>query len=152
MNFKKKPLILIFCLIISIQTLLFINNRQKTSFRYFIWNLQNISVGRIISISFISGLLISSILNNTQNNYAQNLTEKEENNNSIYEDEEFINKDINSDSYEKPPERDLRDTQPTISVNYRVIKDNYENELKDKKNDSMNNKYKDDWYNNDSEW
>ena len=152
MNFKKKPLILILCLIISIQTLLFINNRQKTSFRYFIWNLQNISVGRIISISFISGLLISSILNNTQNNYVKNLTEKEENNNSIYEDEEFINKDINSDSYEKPPERDLRDTQPTISVNYRVIKDNYENELKDKKNDSMNNKYKDDWYNNDSEW
>ena len=32
--------------------------------------------------------------------------------------------------YEMPPERDLRDTQPTISVNYRVIKNKAENETK----------------------
>ena len=51
-----------------------------------------------------------------------------------------------------PPERDLRDTQPTISVNYRVIKDNGENSLNDKKQKFQDTKYEDDWNNNDSEW
>ena len=51
-----------------------------------------------------------------------------------------------------PPVRDLRDTQPTISVNYRVIKDNGENELNSKKQRSQKNKYEDDWNNIDSEW
>ena len=51
-----------------------------------------------------------------------------------------------------PPERDLRDTQPTISVNYRVIKENGENELKDRNQTSNRTNYQDDWNNNDSEW
>ena len=51
-----------------------------------------------------------------------------------------------------PPERDLRDTQPTISVNYRVIKDNGENQLRERNQSSQNTQYQDDWDNNDLEW
>ena len=50
-----------------------------------------------------------------------------------------------------PPERDIRDPQPTISVNYRVIKntDNYEEPYED----ILDNKnYRDDWTNNDNDW
>ena len=52
MNNKKKNLILIF-LVLSIQILLLVNNKQKTSFRYFIWKIQEVSIGRLILISFV---------------------------------------------------------------------------------------------------
>ena len=62
MKYKRKILIISIFIITIIQILLLINNRQKTSFRYFIWNLDNVSIGRLICTSFISGVLISSIL------------------------------------------------------------------------------------------
>ena len=51
-----------------------------------------------------------------------------------------------------PPQRDIRDTQPTISVNYRVIKNTDENNLKRGKNISNSPEKKDDWNYEDSEW
>ena len=51
-----------------------------------------------------------------------------------------------------PPERDLREAQPTISVNYRVIKKNIDNGSKDINRNSKNSKYQEDWENTDSEW
>ena len=51
-----------------------------------------------------------------------------------------------------PPERDMRDTQPTISVNYRVIKNNQEDELINTEQSSTNSRYEDDWNNNANEW
>ena len=63
MNNNKKNLILIIFLILSIQILLLINNREKTSFRYFIWNVQDVTTGKLIFISFFSGLFMSTILN-----------------------------------------------------------------------------------------
>ena len=152
MNLKQKSLILSIFLIFTIQILLFINNRQKSSIKYFIWNIQNISIGQLITFSFTSGLLISSILNSMIINDVKNSSVKEENNNSNSYAENFNNKERNIESNEIPPERDLRDTQPTISVNYRVIKDNYDNELKGRNQNTMNNKYEDDWDKNDSEW
>ena len=65
MNYKKKSLILSIFLIISLLIILLINNRTKTSFRYFIWNIEEVSIGRLISISFISGLFTSFILTKT---------------------------------------------------------------------------------------
>ena len=53
---------------------------------------------------------------------------------------------------EMPPQRDIRETQPTISVNYRVIKDNGENEIAESKKTSKKAKYEDDWENKDIEW
>ena len=152
MNYKKKSILLSILIILSIQILLLINNRQKTSFRYFIWNFEDVSIGRLICISFISGLLISSLLNKTLHHDDRTFKINEENTNTSFKDDNSSNSE-ESDSYnEMPPERDLRDTQPTISVNYRVIKDNFENELKDRKQRFQKSNYEDDWNDNDSEW
>ena len=62
------------------------------------------------------------------------------------------NSKYNNEFDEIPPERDLRDTQPTISVNYRVIKENNDNDLRDRNKKSNKSQYDDDWKNNDSEW
>ena len=152
MNYKKNSLILSIFLIISLLILLLINNRAKTSFRYFIWNVEEVSIGRLISISFISGLLMSSILTKTLDNNVRTYSKNEEDDKKHNENDYSINSDENNGSFEMPPVRDLRDTQPTISVNYRVIKDNGENELDERKQRSQNTKYEDDWNNNDSEW
>jgi len=52
---------------------------------------------------------------------------------------------------EMPPQRDIRETQPTISVNYRVVKNMNDNNLK--KDPSYSNQdIKDDWDNADNDW
>ena len=149
MNNKIKSLIFIIFLIVSIQILLLINNRQKTSFRYFIWNIQDVTIGRLIFISFVSGLVMSSLLNTTLSN---NITTK-----TIFEsdDKRTDNNDYpddNSEQFDVAPERDLREPQPTISVNYRIIKNNGENELNDSNQTINKSQYDDDWDNNGSEW
>ena len=154
MNFKKKNLIYIIFLIVSIQILLFIDNKQKTSFRYFIWNIQDVSIGRLIIISFASGLFMSSLLNKTLciNNKTINIYESDDKTTDV--NDYSVKKDDNYDPSNIAPERDLREPQPTISVNYRVIKNNDKNELKDR-NQKVNNSqydYEDDWNNNGSEW
>ena len=75
MIFKKKFLILTLFLIIIFQTLLFTNNNQKTSFRYFKWTIQEVSIGKLISISFFSGLFISTLLNTTITSFKNNTFE-----------------------------------------------------------------------------
>ena len=152
MNYKKKIIALSIFLIISIQILLLLNNKQKTSFRYFVWNIEDVSIGRLICISFISGLLMSSILNKTLNNNVRTYLVNEVDNKINTNNENSINEVDNNESHEVPPERDLRDTQPTISVNYRVIKDNSQNQFKDKDKVSRTNQYQDDWNKSDSEW
>ena len=152
MNYKKKSLILSILFILTIQISLLINNRQKTSFRYFIWNIEKVSIGRLICVSFISGLLISSILNNTLHNNVRTYSKNEEDEKTNNDNDYSINSEDNNESFEIPPERDIRDTQPTISVNYRVIKDNVENEKKESNQRYTNTQYQDDWYNDNSEW
>ena len=152
MNLKKKSKILSIFLIISLLIMLLINNRTKTSFRYFIWNIEKVSIGRLISISFISGLLMSSILNKTIDNNGRRYSKNDEDEKTYNDNDYSIKSDENNESIEMPPARDLRDPQPTISVNYRIIKDNGENELNDRKQRSQKAKYEDDWNNKDSEW
>ena len=149
MNNKKTKLILIVFLILSIQILLLINNRQKTSFRYFIWNIQEVTIGRLIFISFISGLFMSSILNTTLSDNIRTKTISESDDKRT-DDNDYP--DDNDEQFDIAPERDLREPQPTISVNYRVIKNNGENELKDSNQTINNSQYDDDWNNNGSEW
>ena len=60
--------------------------------------------------------------------------------------------EYNGEQNDIAPQRDLREPQPTISVNYRVIKNNGENELKNINQSIKDSKYDDDWNNNDSEW
>jgi len=144
--FKKKYLLLTLFLIIIFQILLYTNNNQKTSFRYFKWNLQEVKIGKLISISFFSGLFISTVLNNTITNYKKNTFENVEDDFVSHNNDEDMEPNV-----EMPPQRDIRDTQPTISVNYRVVKNINDNNLK-KDQSYSNQDIKDDWDNADNDW
>ena len=146
--FKKKYLILSLFLIIIIQTLLYTNNNQKTSFRYFKWTLQDVSIGKLISISFFSGLFVSTLLNTTitSNSFRKKTFENVEDDFVSNNNEEEMEPNV-----EMPPQRDIRETQPTISVNYRVVKNMNNNNLKNDQSYS-NQDIKDDWDNADNDW
>ena len=152
MNYKKKSFIISIFLIISIQILLLTINKQKTSFRYLIWDIKEVSIGKLICFSFISGLLMSSILNKTLNNKVKNYPINDDDDKKNNKKDNSTNNENINEYYDIPPERDIRDSQPTISVNYRVVKDNAENELKDRNKSSNNSEYQDDWNNKDAEW
>ena len=147
MFFKKKFLLLTLLLIIIIQSLLFSNNNQKTSFRYFKWNVQEVSIGKLISISFFSGLFVSTLLSNLFTNNKKNYSENTEEIFRSLDNEEDLKSNI-----DMPPQRDIRDAQPTISVNYRVVKNIEENSLKSDQNFSNVSDNKDDWVNDDNDW
>tara|TARA_B100000401_G_C52606349_1_gene624496 strand:- start:292 stop:738 length:447 start_codon:yes stop_codon:yes gene_type:complete len=147
MILKKKFFLLTLFFIIILQTFLYINNNHKTTFRYFKWTFQEVSIGKLISISFFSGLLISTLLNHTNTSFKKNTFE------NIEENHEPLNSDEDMKSnIEMPPQRDIRDTQPTISVNYRVVKNTEENNFKRDQNYSNNYDNKDDWNNDDNDW
>ena len=146
--FKKKYLFLTLFLIIILQALLYTNNYQKTSFRYFKWTFQEVSVGKLISISFFSGLFITTILNKsiTSTSFRKNTFENVPDDFESHSDEEDIESNV-----EMPPQRDIRETQPTISVNYRVIKNVNDNNLNKEPSYSNPNNV-DDWDNTDNDW
>ena len=147
--FKKKYLLLTLFLIIIFQILLYTNNNnQKTTFRYFKWTLQEVSIGKLISISFFSGLFVSTLLNTTITSTSSRK--------KIFEnvEDDFVsnnNEEEMEANVEMPPQRDIRETQPTISVNYRVVKNRNDNNLKDDQSYS-NQDIKDDWDNADNDW
>ena len=146
--FKKKYLLLTLFLLIIIQILLYTNNNQKTSFRYFKWTLQEVSIGKLISISFFSGLFVSTLLNTTISSTSfrkKNIENTEDDFVSPNNEEEM------EPNVEMPPQRDIREIQPTISVNYRVVKNTNDNNLKKDQNYS-NQDIKDDWNNADNDW
>ena len=145
--FKKKYLLLTLFFIIIFQILLYTNNNQKTSLRYFKWTVQEVSIGKLISISFFSGLFISTLLNTTIFNYKKTNFENLEENYEPINNEEDIKTNI-----EMPPQRDIRDSQPTISVNYRVVKNMEENNMKRDRNYSNSANNEDDWDNDDIDW
>ena len=147
MIFKKNFLLLILFFIIVFQTLLYTNNNQKTSFRFFEWTAQKVSIGKLISISFFSGLFVSTLLNITTTSINKKSTKNIEDDHEALNNDEYINSNI-----EMPPQRDIRDAQPTISVNYRVVKNTEENNLKRDQNYSSNNDNEDDWVNNNNDW
>ena len=145
---KKKYLLLSLFLIIIFQILLYTNNNQKTSFRYFKWTLQEVSIGNLISISFFSGLFVSTLLNTTITStiFRNNISENVEDDFVPQNNEEDIGPGV-----EIPPQRDVRETQPTISVNYRVVKNTNDNNFKKDRNYSdLENQ--DDWNNSDNDW
>ena len=145
--FKKKYLLLTLFLIIIFQVLLYTNNNQKTSFRYFKWTLQEVSIGKLISISFFSGLFVNTLLITTiaSTSFRKKTFENVE--------EDFVsnNEEEMEPNVEMPPQRDIRETQPTISVNYRVVKNINDNNL----NKDLNNSKPDninDWDNPADDW
>ena len=147
MIFKKKYLLLTFFLIIIFQILLYTNNKQRVSLRYLKWTVQEVSIGKLISISFFSGLFISAFLNTTITGYKKNTFENAEENYETLNDEEDMKSNV-----KMPPQRDIRDSQPTISVNYRVVQNGEENYSKSDQNFSDNPESKNDWINDDNDW
>ena len=152
---KKKYLLLTLFLIIIFQILLYTNNNQKTSFRYFKWNLQEVSIGKLISISFFSGLFASALLNTTINSMNTTITSTSFRKKTFENvEDDFVpnnNEEEMEPNVEMPPQRDIRETQPTISVNYRVVKNINDNDLKKDRNYS-NPDNEDDWDNADNDW
>ena len=145
--FKKKYLLLTLFLIIIFQIFLYINNNQKTSFRYFKWTLQEVSIGKLISISFFSGLFVSTLLNTTTStSFRKKTFENVEDDFVDIDNEEEMEPNV-----EMPPQRDIRETQPTISVNYRVVKNTNDNNLRKDRNYSDTDN-EDDWENADNDW
>ena len=147
MIFKKKYLLLPFFLIIIFQILLYTNNKEKVSLRYLKWTVQDVSIGKLISISFFSGLFISAFLNTTITGYKKNTFENAEENYEPLNNEENMKSNV-----EMPPQRDIRDSQPTISVNYRVVQNGEDNYSKSDQNLSDKPDYKNDWVNDDNDW
>ena len=147
MIFKKNLLLLVLFLIIIFQTFLYLNNNQRTSFRYFKWTVQEVSIGKLISISFFSGLFISTLLNTSITSFKKNTLEDIEENYETPNNNEDMESNI-----EMPPERDIRDAQPTISVNYRVIRNTEKNNFKSDQNFSNSFDDNDDWNSNDNDW
>ena len=147
MIFKKKYLLLSFFLIIIFQVLIYTNNNQRTSFRYLKWTIKEVSIGKLISISFFSGLFLSTLLNSTIPSNKKNTLENIEDIIEPLNNEEEMKSNV-----EMPPQRDIRDSQPTISVNYRVIKNSEENNSKNDQNYSNNTDNKDDWDNDVDDW
>ncbi len=146
MIFKKKLLLLILFFIIIFQTLLYTNNNEKTSFRYLKWKVQEVSIGKLISFSFFSGLFISTLLNTTFT-YKKKSFENIEENHEPLDNEKDIKPNI-----EMPPQRDIRDTQPTLSVNYRVVKNTEENNPKINQSVANYTNKMDDWDQDDDDW
>ena len=146
--FKKKYFLLTLFSIIIFQILLYTNNNQKTSFRYFTWNIQEVSMGKLINISFFSGLFISTLLNTTINITSLRKKPFENVKNDFVSNN---NEEEMEPNVEMPPQRDIRETQPTISVNYRVVKNMNDNNLK-KDQTYSNQDIKDDWNNADNDW
>ena len=151
MNFKKKYLLLTIFLVIIFQILLYTNNKQNTSFRYFKWVVQEVSIGKLINISFFSGFFISILLSKTvsttASSFKKNTFENFEDDYQTQNNEENLKSNI-----EMPPQRDIRDAQPTISVNYRVIKNTQDNNIKRNQNYSDSSSNEDDWDYSDDDW
>ena len=138
---------------IIILSILNLKNPEKTKFYLFTSKTEEISLGNLITITFISGFSFSSLLNLISKNDSQ---ESLENNFTNYE--EIDKSDNNNFSQEfnsnRPPERDVRESQPTISVNYRFVdQDNnsYRSQETAKTINNSNNE-DNDWVNFDNEW
>ena len=147
MKIKRKFLLLTIFIIIAFQILIYTNNNNKTIFKFFVWTVQEVTIGKLISISFFSGLFISTFLNSQFKNYKKNTIESLDDRNEPLNNEEELESNIDI-----PPQRNVRDPQPTISVNYRVVKNMEENNSKRDRSYYKNLNNEDDWDNDVNEW
>ena len=153
MNINKKLIAFYVFFSIFILSILNLKNPEKTTFYLFTSKTEEISLGNLITVTFIAGFSFSSVLsliskNNSQESLENNFTNNEEIDKS---DENNFSQDLNSN---RPPERDIRESQPTISVNYRFVdQDNnsYRSQETAKIINNPNNE-DNDWVNFDNEW
>ena len=148
-NNKKLIAFFIFFSILTL-SILNIKNPEKTKFYLFTSKAEEISLGNLITTTFIFGFSVGSLLSLiSKNNSRESLEDNQINFEKIDEsDKNNFSQDLNSNP---PPERDVRDSQPTISVNYRFV-DQDNNSYSSKKTTNYPNNEDDDWVNYDNEW
>jgi len=156
-KFKKNLIILIFLLTTITLSIINIKNTSKTYLYFLNFKTEKLTLGSFITLSFLTGLTTSftfTYLTSTNNENNTFNDEKSYINSEISQDD-FVenNSEINEPLNERPPERDIRDSQPTISVNYRIIKQN-DVEVNDIDESYNDNRYKnnDDWEEIESNW
>ena len=153
MNINRKLIAFYIFFSIIILSILNLKNPEKTKFYLFTSKTEEISLGNLITITFISGFSFSSLLNLISKNDSQ---ESLENNFTNYE--EIDKSDNNNFSQEfnsnRPPERDVRESQPTISVNYRFVDQDNNSYRSQETAKTINNSNNEDneWVNFDNEW
>ena len=114
--------------------------------------------GKKIFIYLFLLILVGSINNFELNNYKifkiRNIDISGLNNLENLEEkyETINNEEDHKSTIDMPPQRNIRDAQPTISVNYRVVKNTEENNLKRDRNFSNNTDIGDDWDKEDNDW
>ena len=153
MNIKNKFTAFFIFFSILILSIVNIKNPEKTKFYLFTSKIEEISLGNLITIGFISGFTFSSLLTliskyNSQETIVDNFINDEETDKF---DENNFSQEF---EYGRPPERDVRDSQPTISVNYRFVdQDSNSYSVKNTTNTINNpNSEDNDWVNYDDEW
>ena len=153
MNIKNKLVgFFIFFSILSL-SILNLKNPEKTKFYLFTSKIEEISLGNLITITFISGFTFSAFLGLISKNYSKaSLEDKFINDEEINKsDEKILNQEL---EYNRPPQRDVRESQPTISVNYRFVDQENNSYVSDNSRKTINNLNNDDndWEDYDSEW
>ena len=159
MKLRTNLLIIIFLSAIISISIVNTKNNNKVNIYFFNYKSQKISLGNLITISFLTGFTLTSFYNNIisfdKRNSKYNSKENEENKiNSEFENNLKKEEELSERDEMRPPSRDIRETQPTISVNYRVIGQNEENN-KDKSynlNNERNETVQDDWETYDRDW
>jgi len=157
MKLKKNLIILIFLLTTITLSILNLKNTSKTYLYFLNFKTEKLTLGNFITLSFLAGLTTTftfSYLTNTKNeNKLFNDEKRDINSETLQGNFAEKNTEINESTDDRPPERDIRDSQPTISVNYRVIKKN-NREVNDIDDGYMDKKYQnyDDWEEIESNW
>ena len=156
MKIKNKLIGFFICSIILTLVILNIKNTEKTKFYLFTSNVEEISLGNLITITFISGFTFSSLLTLISRNNSQELLEDNFiNDEEIYKNDENDENDISQElDTNRPPERDVRESQPTISVNYRYVDQNNNSYTSKNSRETINNRNNNDndWGNYENEW
>ena len=153
MNIKNKLIAFLIFILIFTLSILNVKNPEKIKFYLFTSKKEQISLGNLITLTFVSGFTLSSLLTLISKTNLQ-----------ASSDDNFINYDeieqsVENNTYQefksdRPPERDVRESQPTISVNYRFVDqddDLYNSKNNSKKTNNVNNE-DNDWLNNDDSW
>ena len=153
MNIKNKLIAFFIFILIFTLSIFNVKNPEKIKFYLFTSKKEQISLGNLITLTFVSGFTLSSLLTLISKTNLQ-----------ASSDDNFINHDEieqseENNTYQKfksdrPPERDVRESQPTISVNYRFVDqddDLYNSKNNLKKTNNVNNE-DNDWLNNDDSW
>ena len=157
MKLKKNLIILIFLLTTITLSIINLKNTSKTYLYFLNFKTEKLTLGGFITLSFLAGFTTTftfSYLTSSKNENKMVSNERRDINSEAFQ-RNFTekNSEINESVNDRPPERDIRDSQPTISVNYRIIKQNNK-EVNDIDEGYMDNKYQnyDDWEEIESNW